>query len=348
MPAILSGYDGGGNASVLSLRRDEKDSYMPTSCVTSIVDLIGNTPTLELVRSLRQLGLGGRLFAKLEYMNPGGSKKDRVALEIVRRAHRMGLLAPGQPVVEVTSGNTGTGLAIVCRALGHPFYAVMSRGNTRERAQMMRALGAEVVLVDQITGAEPGRVTGGDIRAVRQRAAELVNETGAYFADQFENIANADIHEKTTGVELWEQCGGQLDAIVAFVGSGGALGGMYKYLRTRNPDLRAYVVEPSAASSLSKCSCSDAGHAIQGGGYGCDRLTLLRDVNVAGYITCTDEAAALWTQALARDEGVFCGYSTGAQFYAAVELLRDRERGRSIAFLACDTGMKYLSTPLYP
>ncbi len=156
----------------------------------SVLDLIGNTPVLELNRVRHLWGLEGRLLAKLEHLNPGGSKKDRVALGMIRAARADGRLADGQPVVEVTSGNTGTGLAIVCGAMGHPFWAVMSEGNTRERAQMMRALGAEVVLVPQLPDSTPGQVNGRDMAAVKRRAAELVAATGAFFVDQFENPAN--------------------------------------------------------------------------------------------------------------------------------------------------------------
>ncbi len=265
---------------------------MVPSVAQSILDLIGNTPVLELNRAKQLLGLDGRLLAKLEHLNPGGSKKDRVALSMIRAARADGRLAEGQAVVEVTSGNTGTGLAIVCSATGHPFYAVMSDGNTRERAQMMRALGAEVVLVAQLPESVPGQVNGCDMRVVKQRAAELVAATGAFFVDQFENPANPVAHETATSAELWSQTGGDLDAIVAFVGSGGALGGLARGLRRRKPDLRVYVVEPSAASSLASGCCSDAGHAIQGGGYGKGALTLLGDVKVDGHLTCTDADAA--------------------------------------------------------
>ena len=314
----------------------------------SILDLIGQTPVLELNRVRADLGLDGRLLAKLEHLNPGGSKKDRVALSMIRAARTDGRLAEGQAVVEVTSGNTGTGLAIVCQAMGHPFYAVMSGGNSRERAQMMRALGAEVVLVEQLPGSTPGQVNGCDMRVVKQRAAELVAATGAFFVDQFENPANPLAHEGATADELWDQSGGDLDAVVAFVGSGGALGGLSRGLRKRKPDLRVYVVEPAAASSLASGCCSDAGHAIQGGGYGRGSLSLLRGVRIDGHLTCTDADATAAARLLARREGLLAGYSTGAQLHAAAELLRSAERGRTVAFLVCDSGTKYFSTGLYP
>jgi cysteine synthase A len=313
----------------------------------SVLDLIGNTPVLELERMRRQLCLSGRLLAKLEHLNPGGSKKDRVALAMIQGARQSRKLQAGQPVVEVTSGNTGTGLAIVCQAMGHPFYAVMSAGNSRERAQMIRAFGGTVVLIKQAPGGISGKVTGQDMHLVKERAAELVKEKEAFFVDQFENPDNALAHEKVTAQEFWQQCGGELDAIVMFVGSGGALGGLSRGLRTFKPDLRVYVLEPSEASSLASGCCSDAGHAIQGGGYGREKLSLLDGVRIDGHLICSDEDAATAARALAMHEGILAGYSTGAQLHAAAQLLRGAEHGNSIGFLVCDTGMKYLSTTLY-
>ena len=313
----------------------------------SVLDLIGNTPLLELHQIVKNLKLEGRLLAKMELFNPGGSKKDRVALSMVRHAKQTGKLADGQAVVEVTSGNTGTGLAIVCRALGHPFYAVMSAGNTRERAQMMRALGAQVVLVEQV-GGTVGQVTGQDMKLVKDTAARLVKELSAFFVDQFENPANPRAHETITTEELWQQSGGQIDAMVGFVGSGGALGGLARGLQKKKPDIRIYVVEPSAASSLASGCCSDAGHAIQGGGYGREKLSLMEGIEIDGHMTCNDADAATGARMLALQEGILAGYSTGAQLHAAIDLLRGKERGKTITFMVCDTGMKYFSTGLYP
>jgi cysteine synthase A len=322
-------------------------SYLPP-LAHSVLDLIGNTATLELHQIVKSQKLDGRLLAKLELFNPGGSKKDRVALSMIRHAKRNGKLADGQAVVEVTSGNTGTGLAIVCRALGHPFYAVMSAGNTRERAQMMRALGAEVVLVEQAPGSVSGQVTGQDMKRVKETAANLVAELGAFFVDQFENPANPMAHEMVTAGELWQQTGGTIDAMVGFVGSGGALGGLARGLQKLKPAIRIYVVEPSAASSLASGCCSDAGHAIQGGGYGREKLSLMEGVKIDGHLTCDDNDAAMCARMLALQEGILAGYSTGAQLHAAIELLRGREKGNNVVMMVCDTGMKYFSTGLYP
>jgi cysteine synthase A len=321
---------------------------MALPAADDVLDLINNTPALWLSRLTRQLGLEGRLLLKLELFSPGGSKKDRVALAMVRAARSSGKLAEGQPVLEVTSGNTGIGMAIVCQALGHRFYAVMSAGNSRERAQMMRAFGAEVILVEQDAASTPGKVSGTDMKRVRERAEVLVRELGAFFCDQFGNMANRQAHIDATGPELWAQSGKSVDAIVGFVGSGGAIGGLATFLRTVNPSLRVYVVEPANATALATCCCSDAGHGIQGGGYGKTSLAQLKGVNIQGYLKVTDEQAAAAARMLAREEGILAGYSTGAQLHAAIELLLDAERHRTIAFLACDSGMKYFSTGLYP
>ncbi|MGP4017762.1 PLP-dependent cysteine synthase family protein [Saccharopolyspora sp. 5N708] len=165
----------------------------------------------------------GTLLAKLEYLNPGGSKKDRVAKCIVQDAENAGLLLPGQPVVEFTSGNTGAGLAIACAVTGHPFVAVLSKGSSAERARMISALGAEVVLVDQLPDSVPGRISGGDLELVELEAQKITEERGAFRSDQFENRSNVDAHYTGTGQEIWEQTGGKIDAFADFVGTGGCL-----------------------------------------------------------------------------------------------------------------------------
>lgn len=320
---------------------------MPTPpLANSILDTIGHTPLLELHRIVRSLKLSGRLLAKLEYFSPGASKKDRVALEIVREAKRTGALRPGQPVVEVTSGNTGTGLAIVCRVLGHPFTAVMSSGNTRERAQMMRALGAEVILVPQAPSSRPNQVTGGDLEFVHARANEIVTERDAFLADQFNAPANALAHERYTAPEMWEQSRGTIDVLVDFVGTGGSFAGCTRFLKKVNPKLRAYVVEPLNAPALARGICADHSHSIQGGGYGLSRLAQIDPGLVDGYRTCSDDQAAAGAVLLGMEESVFAGFSSGANLHAAIELLRAHERDRTIAFMVCDSGLKYLSTHL--
>ncbi|HXK61174.1 MAG TPA: cysteine synthase family protein [Acidobacteriota bacterium] len=313
----------------------------------SIVDAIGCTPMVELHRLVAKLGLNGRIFAKLEYLNPGFSKKDRIALEMIREAKASGQLKEGQTVVELTSGNTGTGLAIVCRALGHPFIAVMSRGNTVERARMMRALGAEVVLVDQAVGSIPNQVSGEDLALVEEKTQELVRERQAFRANQFELEANRLAHERHTGPEIWEQTGGQVDVFVDFAGTGGSFAGITRYLRSRNPRLRAYLVEPASAPALAGGKISNPSHKIQGGGYSMSRLPLLDQDLVTDYLQVTDDEAICGARMLAEVEGIFGGFSAGSHLSAAVRLLQERERGASIAFLVCDSGLKYLSTDLW-
>lgn len=316
--------------------------------IHSIVEAIGATPLLALDRTVTRLGLDGRLLLKLEYLNPGFSKKDRIALEMIQQAEADGTLAAGQPVVELTSGNTGTGLAIVCRALGHPFVAVMSRGNTMERARMMQALGAEVVLVDQAAGSPRNQVSGADLALVEREAARIVDRRGAFRADQFELPSSAAAHERTTGPEIWEQSGGAVDVFVDFVGSGGSFAGTSAHLRRRNPGLRAYVVEPAGAAVLAGEAPTAPNHRIQGGGYSMPELSLLDPASVTRFLQVGDREAIEYARLLAAEEGVFAGFSTGANLAAAVGLLRTDEEGATIALLACDSGLKYLSTDLYP
>lgn len=216
----------------------------------SVLEAIGNTPVVKLSRLCREWELEGQLFAKLENLNPGYSKKDRIALKIIEEAEASGALSPGQPVVELTSGNTGTGLAIVCAVKGYPFIAVMSKGNSMERARMMEALGAEVVLVDQALGSVPGQVSGEDLALVEAKTQEVVKELGAFRADQFMLEANAKAHELHTGEELWHDLDGQIDAFVDFVGTGGTFVGCAKALKKHNPDIRCYLVEPASAPYL--------------------------------------------------------------------------------------------------
>jgi cysteine synthase A len=319
----------------------------PESVVSSVLDLIANTPMVELGRIRSRLKLDGRLLAKCEQMSPGGSKKDRIALHIVRTAKTEGRLAAGQPVVEVTSGNTGTGLAIVCRALGHPFIAVMSAGNSRERAQQMRALGAEVVVTPQVPGATPGLVSGQDLELVRAEARRILAERGGFFADQFATPANAAAHSLSTAPEMWRQSGGTIDVFLDFAGTGGSFAGCMRYFRSMNPTVRGYIVEPAAATTLATCSTLEMPHAIQGGGYGMPSLTQMEGCKADGYLSCSDQEAIAGARMLAAEEGLFAGFSAGAHLHAAIELLRGQERGRTIAFLVCDTGLKYLSTELF-
>lgn len=321
----------------------------PPPLATSILETIGHTPLVDLARLVSLLNLSGRLLMKLEYFSPGGSKKDRVALQIIRQARKDGKLREGQTVVELTSGNAGTGLAIVCRMLGHPFVAVMSRGNSIERVRMMAALGAEVVLVDQVPGSVPGQVSGADLALVEVETGRIVAERAAFRVQQFEHPGNVLAHEQQTGPELWEQSGGMIDAYVDCPGTSGSLTGVARALKRKNPSVRIYAVEPMSAAVLSGRTTAPQGHRIQGAGYSRSdpELPLFDRSLVDGFLPVTDEEVIASARLLAREEGVFAGFSTAAHLTAALRLLETTERGSTIAMLACDSGMKYVSTDLY-
>jgi cysteine synthase A len=223
----------------------------------------------------------------------------------------------------------------------------MSRGNSIERALMMQALGAEVVLVDQAEGAVAGRVSGRDLALVEERARQLVIERGAFRADQFSLATNALAHERHTGPEIWVQSGGSVDVFLDFAGTGGTFAGVTRALRARKPALRAYVVEPAGAAVLGRQPVTQPNHQIQGGGYGIPDLKMIDRSLVTDYLQVADGAAIDATRALAREEGIFGGVSAGANLAAALELLAGPEAGATIAFVVPDSGLKYLSTELY-
>lgn len=313
----------------------------------SILGVIGNTPSVWLDRTVKAHGLEGRILAKLDFLNPGFSKKDRAALGIIEAALAAGSLSPGQTVVELTSGNMGTGLAIVCAQKGHPFVAVMSRGNSIERARMMTALGAEVVLVDQATGSTPGQVSGEDLALVEEEAQRITKERAAFRADQFHHHGNSDAHFNTTSSELWNDSDHTLTAFADFAGSGGTFSGTIRGLQQHNPNIRGYIVEPDGAAVLSGAEVRDARHPIQGGGYVMNDLTLLNGVKADGYVQVTGKEARDTARELASQEGIFGGFSAGANVSAALKLLAGSERGSVIGVVICDSGLKYLSTDLW-
>lgn len=315
--------------------------------LTSVADAIGDTPLVDLRRAVEAAGIDGRILAKLEYLNPGGSKKDRIALSIIEEAEATGEIKPGDTVVELTSGNTGTGLSIVCATKGYKFVAVMSKGNSSERAAMMRALGAEVILVDQAAGSVPGKVSGDDLRLVEQVARKIVRERGAFRADQFVLRANVRAHQSGTGPEILRQTEGRFDAFCDFVGSGGTFTGCAAAFKAFSPTIACYAVEPAGAAALRGEKITNPGHPIQGGGYSRPDLPLLDRSLADGLLTVSGLKARRGAQLLARSEGIFGGYSGGANFAAAASLLRGDLRGRTIVILICDSGLKYLSTDLW-
>lgn len=311
---------------------------------SGVHEVIGNTPVVQLSRITS--GLEGNIFAKLEYLNPGFSKKDRIALQIIEEAEKNGTLKPKQTVVELTSGNTGTGLAIVCAIKGYPFVAVMSKGNSMERARMMRALGAEVVLVEQAPDSPSGQVSGEDLALVELAAKKITEKRNAFRADQFHHIGNLHAHEYHTGEELWQQTEGKIDVFLDFVGSGGTFAGVATTLKKYNSLIRCYIVEPSSAAFLAQKTVINPNHKIQGGGYTMELPLINKDL-VTDFIQITDEEAIETTRELAKKEGIFAGFSSGANVAAALKLLRGVEKGANIALTINDSGLKYLSTDLY-
>ena len=264
----------------------------------SVVEAMGGSPLVELSRYCAALELEGRILAKLDYLLPGFSKKDRAARRILDVARETGALAPGQTVVELTSGNMGTGLAMCCAVLGHPFVAVMSTGNSMERARMMRALGAEVALVPQAPGSVPGQVSGADLALVETHAQEITRARDAFRADQFGHAANPAAHEHGTAPEIWAQSDGEVTAFCDFVGSGGTLGGAARFFARSG--VRSYAIEPEGAEALSGGSVSSPEHPIQGGGYNMAELVHLKDAPLEGHLVVTGEDARETTRSCAH------------------------------------------------
>jgi len=312
----------------------------------SALEAIGNTPVVNLSRITKDQR--GTILAKLEFLNPGLSKKDRPAYQIVEDAEAAGLLKPGQYVVELTSGNMGTGLAIVCAVKGYKFVAVMSRGNSPERAKMMTALGAEVVVVDQLPGSVPGQVSGGDLELVEEATQKIVQELKAFRADQFNHWGNFRSHYLHTGPEFLEQSGHKIQAFCDFIGSGGSFAGCAAAFKDHNPGIKCYVVEPVGAAALAGEKISRPQHRIQGGGYSLPILTFVKPEWIDGFLQVTEEEAIASARRLAREEGIFAGFSSGANLAAALRLLRSQLKGQTIAILINDSGLKYLSTDLWP
>ncbi len=323
---------------------NRRDIFADCTC-QSVLDTIGATPLVELSRITA--GMRGRILAKLEFLSPGFSKKDRIALQMIEDAEQSGQLLPGQTVVELTSGNTGTGLAIVCGIKRHPFVAVMSRGNSVERARMMGALGAEVILVDQAPGSVPGRVSGEDLARVEEATRRIVVQRNAFRADQFNLPGNLRAHYLHTGPEILRQAGGTVDAFCDFAGTGGSFAGISLAFKEFNPAIRCYVVEPAGCAVLAGKQIQNPNHRIQGGGYSMRQLPALAGCRPDGFLEITDAEAVQTARRLAAEEGIFGGFSSGANVGAALKLLASECPGATIAVLCCDSGLKYLSTDLW-
>ena len=303
---------------------------------TSADHLIGRTPLLELTHIEKKFGLNARILAKLEYFNPGGSVKDRVALAMIDDAEAKGALKPGSVIIEPTSGNTGIGLASVAAARGYRIIIVMPETMSVERRQLMKAYGAELVLTEGAKG----------MKGAIAKAAELAKEIpGSFVPDQFVNPANPKAHFETTGPEIWADTDGQVDYFVAGVGTGGTVTGVGRYLKSQNAAVKVVAVEPKSSAVL---STGVAGaHKIQGIGAGFVPEVL----DTAVYdeiIAVADEDAFRLGRELGRSEGVLVGISSGAALWAAIELAKRPENaGKTIVALLPDTGDRYLSTPLF-
>jgi cysteine synthase A len=313
---------------------------------TSILECIGGTPLLRLDHLKKTEGFDGEIYAKLDHLNPSFSKKDRIALGMIEAAERSGSLKEGVPVIEMTSGNTGTGVALVCAAKGYRFICVMSVGNSQERVRMIRAFGGEVVLVDQAPGAVKGKVTGADLKLVEEETDRIVAETGGCYLNQFANPGNS-VAQEQTAQEIWDQTDGGIDVFADFVGTGGTFGGNAKRFKDLSPEINCYLVEPDGFAFYGGAvdSCSP-GHRIQGGGYA-KEMPLVKEELIDGCITVTDEEAMGMTRKLAMVEGIFGGFSSGANVSAAIKLLSGKEKGKRVAVIINDCGLKYMSTDLY-
>lgn len=303
---------------------------------TSMDQMIGRTPLLELCRIQQQLGLEARVLAKLEYLNPAGSVKDRAALSMIRDAEQKGLLKEGSVIVEPTSGNTGIGLAAVAAARGYRVVIVMPETMSLERRQLMRAYGAELVLTEGSKG----------MSGAVEKAQQLVQQIpGAFLAGQFTNPANPQAHFETTGPEIWQDTEGHVDVFVAGVGTGGTITGVGRYLKSQDPAVRIVGVEPAASPLLSKGTAGP--HKIQG--IGANFVPQVLDTAIYDeLLAVTDQDAFAAGRLMARTEGVLVGISSGAALWAAVELAkRPENRGKTIVTLLPDTGDHYLSTGMF-
>ena len=304
---------------------------------TSIDQTIGHTPLLELTNIEKKLGLKARVLVKLEYFNPGGSVKDRVAKAMIDAAETSGELQPGGTIIEPTSGNTGIGLASIAAARGHRIIITMPETMSIERRKLMRGYGAELVLTDGAAGMK------GAIAKAEELKAQI---PGSVIAGQFVNPANPAVHKATTGPEIWQDTDGEVDVFVAGVGTGGTVTGVGTYLKEQKPAVKVVAVEPASSPVLSKGT--SGAHKIQGIGAGFVPEVL--DTAVYDEIIPVENEDAFTTaQLVGHSEGVLVGISSGAATWAAIELAkRPENEGKTIVALLADTGERYLSTALFP
>lgn len=301
-----------------------------------ITDLIGGTPLLELTNYEKANELNAKIYAKLEYFNPAGSVKDRIAKAMLDDAEEKGLLKPGAVIIEPTSGNTGIGLASVAASRGYKVILTMPETMSVERRNLLKAYGAELVLTEGAKGM-PGAIA---------KAKELAEQTpNSYIPSQFTNPANPAVHLKTTGPEIWADTDGKVDIFVAGVGTGGTLSGVGAYLKSQNPNVKVVAVEPATSPVLSGGKAGP--HKIQGIGAGFVPDTLNTDI-YNEILPVQNEDAFATGRALARSEGVLVGISSGAAVFAAAQLAKRPENaGKVIVALLPDTGERYLSTPMF-
>ncbi len=303
------------------------------------LDLIGNTPIKLLSKDIHQTN--HHILLKMEHVQPGGSVKDRAAKNIILQAKKDGRLKNGQAVVEMTSGNMGAGLAIVCGILGHPFIACMSAGNSPERARMLRGLGARVIIVPQVTG-ELGKVTGDDILAADKIAKKISVEENAFFVDQFNNMDGLHAHRYGTAIEIAHVLDKHVDAFVAIVGSAGTFVGCSRGFKDQDMPTKCYAVEPKDAQILAGEVVTKPQHLLQGTSYGFIP-PLWDDAAADGFLAVGDDEAKAMQKLLATKEGLYVGYSASANVCASIQLAKMGvlKENSHIATILCDTGLKY-------